>query len=226
MQQVKAAQMRLKDQGATTLSASATAIVGTASSSLVGPGCSAPNTPAGCGTATKVWGQAGLFTTNNPTTATTGLQGATATIVDSSGNRYVADANNNRILYYPAGTGCTAPNTPAGCGTATAVYGQAGLFTTRTSAHTATTLLTPLRIALDSSGNLYVVDNNNNRILYYPANSGCTAPNTPAECAGPQPRCTARLTFYHEHQRTHGHHADRPTGHRPRQQQQPLRRRH
>ncbi len=118
--------------------------------------------PAGSTTATRVYGQAGSFTSNtvnNGGISATSLDGPWEGVaLDSSGNLYVADFGNERVLYYPAGTT-----------TATRVYGQAGSFTTATTGITATSLDEPAGVALDSSGNLYIADYANSRVLYYPA---------------------------------------------------------
>ena len=58
--------------------------------------------------------------------------------------------------------------------TADVVYGQGGSFTTNTinkSGVSADSLYGPTGVALDGSDNLYVVDESNNRVLYYPAGS-------------------------------------------------------
>ncbi|HTK07122.1 MAG TPA: NHL repeat-containing protein [Ktedonobacteraceae bacterium] len=119
---------------------------------------------AGSTTATRVYGQGGNFTTNTFNTGgrtATSLSRPTGATVDSSGNLYIADANNNRVLYYTAGST-----------TATRVYGQGGSFTTANSVSiTANSLNTPSAVAIDSSGNLYIADTNNNRVLYYAAGS-------------------------------------------------------
>ena len=121
--------------------------------------------PAGTTTATRVYGQAGSFTTgtaNMGGTSATSLNTPIALFLDNSGNLYIVDANNNRVLYYPAGTT-----------TATRVYGQAGSFTTNQAnsmfSITANSLSTPTGVAVDSANNVYISDNSNNRVLYYPA---------------------------------------------------------
>ncbi len=123
--------------------------------------------PAGTTTATRVYGQAGSFTTNTGSSGTVSastLASPKGVLIDSSGGVYIS--NSGRVLYYPSGTT-----------TATVVYGQQGSFTTNTSniaGVTANSLLGPTGLALDSSNGLYVADSGNNRVLYFP--SGTTTP--------------------------------------------------
>jgi sugar lactone lactonase YvrE len=122
--------------------------------------------PAGSTTATRVYGQGGSFTTNTQNKggiSANSLYYPVAVVLDSSGNLYVADDYNDRVLFYPAGST-----------TATRVYGQNGSFTTNGQNQGgigANSLSNPVPLALDSSGNLYVGDNGNNRVLFYPAGS-------------------------------------------------------
>jgi sugar lactone lactonase YvrE len=120
---------------------------------------------AGSTTATQVYGQAGVYTTNiaNTSINASTLSGPFGTAVDSSGNLYIADTANNRVLYYAAGST-----------TATRVYGQGGNFTLGTVNNggiSANSLYGPSGVALDSGGNLYISDSSNNRVLYYPSGS-------------------------------------------------------
>jgi YVTN family beta-propeller protein len=126
--------------------------------------------PAGSTTATRVYGQGGLFSTNsanNGGVSAASLNGPQSVALDSNSNLYVADTYNNRVLFYPSGST-----------TATQVYGQGGSFTTSTANNggvSATSLNNPYGVALDSGGNLYVADYNNNRVLFYPpANTTAT----------------------------------------------------
>jgi hypothetical protein len=124
--------------------------------------------PIGSTTATRVYGQAGSFssgTANNGGISSNSLSAPTGLTLDSNGNLYVSDAGNNRVLYYPAGST-----------TATRVYGQAGSFSSGTANYpsgtpSTTSLLTPYGLDLDSSGNLYISDSGNSRVLYYVAGS-------------------------------------------------------
>ena len=118
--------------------------------------------PAGSTTATRVYGQGGSFTTNttnNGGISANSLDLPTAVALDSSGNLYVADQYNNRVLFYPSGST-----------TATRVYGQGGSFSTggaNKGGISANSLAFPTGLAVDSSGNLYVADGNNSRVLFY-----------------------------------------------------------
>ena len=114
-------------------------------------------------TADIVFGQGGDFTTstdNHGGLSADSLSGPTGVAVDSSGNLYVADNTNNRVLEY---------NTPLSSGTtADTVFGQAGSFTTATFNNgglSATSLAHPVGVAVDVNGNLYVSDGPNSRVL-------------------------------------------------------------
>ena len=125
--------------------------------------------PSGSTTATRSYGQAGSLTTttaNNGGISANSLNYPFDIALDSSNNLYIVDTTNNRVLYYPSGTT-----------TATRVYGQNSSFSTALVNNTAgtanvvstTSLSNPLSVALDSSNNLYIADNGNNRVLYYPS---------------------------------------------------------
>lgn len=117
----------------------------------------------------------------------TGLTGPIALTVDSKGNLYVADAGNNRIVRYPAPFSQTGSLL-----TVDLVIGQKDLSgraaNQGTGAPSATSLFlssgsTFLRsgLAFDSSGNLWVSDAGNNRVLRYPSSVlGQGATNAPS----------------------------------------------
>jgi len=77
-----------------------------------------------------------------------GLNGPTGVAVDSSGNLYIADAENNRVRKVTAATGVI--TTVAGTG----VIGFSGDMGPATSAQ----LWAPWGVALDANGNLYIAD--------------------------------------------------------------------
>jgi sugar lactone lactonase YvrE len=118
----------------------------------------------GSTTATVVYGQLGSFTTNtaqNGGITANSLSTPTGIVLDAADNLYVSDNNNNRVLMYASGST-----------TATRVYGQSGAFNTVSfSPITADSLFGPIGLAIDSAGNLYIVDNRDSRVLMYASGS-------------------------------------------------------
>ncbi|MCZ8157250.1 MAG: putative Ig domain-containing protein [Leptospira sp.] len=121
--------------------------------------------PSGSTTASRVYGQPDFSssTANNGGISANSLSNPTGVALDSNGNVYIADQNNNRILRY------TGTDTNA-----TTVYGQAN-FTTSATGVTATTLNTPWMLAIDRSDNLFVTDYGNRRVLVFPSGSTTAA---------------------------------------------------
>lgn len=104
-----------------------------------------------------------------------GLREPGGLVVDAQGNLWVMDAHNSRILRFPKPFSQTAPAKMADL-----VIGQPG-FTTTDANHggiSATSLSLVVgggSMAFDSSGNLWVTDSGNHRVLRYPvdpANAG------------------------------------------------------
>src|SRR5574337_1318629 len=114
--------------------------------------------------ATLVLGQPN-FATFMPDTSATGLRYPIGLAFDSSGNLWVSDSGNSRILMYPKGAGFTNGED------ATLVLGQSS-FTSFIQDASATGLRYPIGLAFDSSGNLWVSDGA--RILMYPKSTGFT----------------------------------------------------
>ncbi|MDX1959684.1 MAG: putative Ig domain-containing protein [Leptospiraceae bacterium] len=120
----------------------------------------------GSSTAISVFGQQGSFTTNtanNGGVSASSLNQPNEIAFDSTGNRYIADFANHRVLFIPSG------NTIA-----TRVYGQLGSFTANTANNggiTANSLNQPRALTLDSNDNLYIADTTNSRVLFYPSGS-------------------------------------------------------
>lgn len=82
--------------------------------------------------------------------------------VDSAGRLWVADQDNHRVLRFDsASTKLTGAN-------ADGVLGQA-LFTTRTAAGGSTGMSAPSSVFVDGQGRLWVVDNENHRVLRFDA---------------------------------------------------------
>jgi sugar lactone lactonase YvrE len=109
--------------------------------------------------ASLVLGQANL-TSNNTVATTTELNLPNALAFDSSGNLWVADQSNNRVLEYKAPFSTHEA--------ATLVIGQSS-FTSSGTATTSTGLSGPTGLAFDSGHNLWVVDMGNSRVLEYKA---------------------------------------------------------
>jgi sugar lactone lactonase YvrE len=113
-------------------------------------------------------GTAGYSGDGGPAT-TADLNYASGTALDSAGNLYIADSNNNVVRKVAAGTGII--STIAGNGLA----GYSGDGGAAASAE----LYSPLGLAFDSAGNLYVSDSGNNVIRKISAASGIIS-----TCAG------------------------------------------
>jgi len=100
--------------------------------------------------------------------------------VDGLGNLYVADTGNNRVLEYSNPFAACAGTFPCVAGPASLVLGQGVSFTSRIQNNggvSASSLAGPVGVAADATGNLYVVDKFNNRVLEYnaPLTSGASA---------------------------------------------------
>jgi sugar lactone lactonase YvrE len=120
-----------------------------------------------------------------------------AAAVDSSGNLYVADQGNNRVVEYDspfAQCNGTYPCVSAG---AQRVFGQSGSFSTNkcnfdnfSRGVSADSLCFPAGVDADSHGNLYVLDQGNGRVLEY---------NTPTMISGPGSNDTTADVVFGQH---------------------------
>lgn len=126
------------------------------------------------------WADAGSYQVGNPPALVLGQPGPQYSIplgigsegfsspmgmaVDpSTGNLYVADFGNNRVLRFPA------PFTNPARVEPDAVYGQPNFTTLTAAAASASSLNQPRSVAFDSAGNLWVADSGNNRVLRFSA---------------------------------------------------------
>jgi sugar lactone lactonase YvrE len=102
------------------------------------------------------------FVSDTTGVSSTNLAFPTGIVIDSSGGIYSADSANNRILYFPKGQVV-----------ATFLYGQPNMDSNQQNAGglSASSLLIPEGIALDTNENLFCADAANNRVLMYPKGS-------------------------------------------------------
>ena len=92
-----------------------------------------------------------------------GFNGPLGMAVDpTTGNLYVADTGNNRVLRFPA------PFSNPSRAEPDAVYGQPG-FSTFTAGTTKSLMNAPRAVAFDPAGNLWVADTGNHRVLRFNA---------------------------------------------------------
>ncbi len=104
-----------------------------------------------------------------------GFNGPSALTVDlTTGNLYVADTGNNRVLRFPSPFANPSRVEPD------AVYGQAN-FSAFTAGLSQSALSSPHGVAVDSGGNLWVADSGNNRILRFAATSLNNSTPPPAD---------------------------------------------
>jgi hypothetical protein len=152
----------------------------------------------GSTTATRVYGQAGSYSTansNNGGISASSLNAPQYATMDSSGNVYASDAQ-NRVLFFPN----------SGSLTAARVYGQFNNFTCVLAnnvgncvgtAVSADSLKSAQQIVTDKLGGVYITDPANNRVLYYAGGSTtatrvygqfgsftCALPNNAGGCGG------------------------------------------
>ncbi len=107
--------------------------------------------------AEAVFGQAS-FSTN--TTGASALTAPRGLALDGSGNLWVADSGNNRVVMFSSAVTGSSTDTPA------LYLGQPDASTT-TAGTSQLVMSNPGGVAVDSSGNLFVADTDNNRVLRF-----------------------------------------------------------
>lgn len=131
-------------------------------------------------TADEVFGQGGSFTDricNNGGISSASLCQPISLAIDPNGKLYVADLSNQRVL------GFNDPATDATPAVADQVFGQGGDFSSNTcnkGGRNADSLCNPFAVASDVTGNLFVADTTNSRVLGY-NNPGSDATPTTAD---------------------------------------------
>lgn len=134
-----------------------------------------------------VLGQRDKYSTSpqGPSTGfSTGLAFPVGLAVDASGNLYVADAGNNRVLRFPRPfdqrVDVRVPDLVIGQTSFSTTSANAGGISARTLATAASGAVFYVGLAMDPAGALWVADAANNRILRYPADALRSGANGPA----------------------------------------------
>jgi uncharacterized protein (TIGR03437 family) len=116
---------------------------------------------------------------------TTALKAPTGLVVDGAGNLYVADTGNNRVVRYPkpfAQTGYQIPDLVIGQTSFSGTGANTGgIKATTLSLFPGGSFVGRAGLAIDATGNLWVADIGNNRVLRFPAS--VLAPHTPSPAA-------------------------------------------
>ena len=112
------------------------------------------------------------YPSGDPTLPTqTSLCAPAGLVVDSSGNLYVADSLNGRVMRFPSPF--ASGSSPAALEKADMVIGQAG-FQAQVRQASVNTMVAPYGIAITGKNGLLVSDSALDRVLYYPFTTGGT----------------------------------------------------
>jgi uncharacterized protein (TIGR03437 family) len=112
---------------------------------------------------------ANVDTRGSQTPSPTSLAAPKGLAVDGSGNLYVADSGNNRVLRFPR------PAAQSGRITPDAVLGQPNFTSAASAAVNASSLNAPAGLAMGPDGSLFVADAGNHRVLQFPPGAGTGA---------------------------------------------------
>ncbi len=131
-----------------------------------------PGTPGHPGdtTADRVFGQSNFTFNNTPNSCTdpsaTDLCDPTGVAVDSSGNLYVADWGNSRVLEFNDPVALVTSGSSRATA-ATRVFGQSSLTSSACDPSDSGCRLSPGTVTLDAAGNLYAASSNLDQVFFY-----------------------------------------------------------
>ncbi|HEY5465197.1 MAG TPA: NHL repeat-containing protein [Hanamia sp.] len=106
------------------------------------------------------------FTSDNTSTSVNGLYNPEGVCVDGSGNLYVCDESSNRVLVFKNITAKVNAGTLVNGANADFVLGQTN-FTDNSNGTSQNSMHFPVALSIDASGNLYVTDAFNYRVLIF-----------------------------------------------------------
>jgi uncharacterized protein (TIGR03437 family) len=123
--------------------------------------------------ADMVLGQSDLVSSNSAVVSANSLKVPVGLALGPNGDLFVSDTGNNRVLEFAAG--------PATNAAAIRVYGQTSFTSGAAPANPSSqTLNAPAGIFVDPGANLYIADNNANRVVIIPNTTGAISAGTPA----------------------------------------------
>ncbi len=146
-----------------------------------------PQDPVSGSDAEAVFGQADFVSGNPPVSlSNSNIDYPVTTIADRSGRLWVVDFLGNRVLRFDNASTIT-----SGSAVANGVLGEPN-YTDGGGGSDSTTLNSPYGAAIDASGNLYVADQSNNRVLRF-NNAAALSPGAKANCVLGQPNFTSTV---------------------------------
>jgi uncharacterized protein (TIGR03437 family) len=120
-----------------------------------------------------VLGQSDFTSSVSAAVRSSSLKHPAGVAIGPTGDIFVADSGNNRVLEFPAGSSSGAA--------AVRVFGQPGMSDSMQPTQvSAQTLTSPQGVAVDAASNLYVADAGANRVLIFPNTQSAPTAGTPA----------------------------------------------